>query len=43
MRKLFALVLVLFLWMPFAAPASADVAGLTPCGKRYDATSESPV
>jgi photosystem I subunit 3 len=33
MRKLFALVLVLFLWMPFAAPASADVAGLTPCAQ----------
>ncbi|MBF2000463.1 MAG: Photosystem I reaction center subunit III [Synechococcales cyanobacterium C42_A2020_086] len=33
MRKLFALVLVLFLWVTAAAPASADVAGLTPCGE----------
>jgi len=33
MRRLFALALVLCLWMGFAAPASADVAGLTPCGE----------
>lgn len=33
MRKLFALVLVFFLWVAVAAPASADVAGLTPCGE----------
>lgn len=33
MRRLFALVLVLFLWFNFAPPASADVAGLTPCGE----------
>ena len=33
MRKLFALLLVLFLWVPFALPASADVSGLTPCGE----------
>lgn len=33
MRKLFALVLVLFLWVTVTAPASADVAGLTPCGE----------
>jgi photosystem I subunit 3 len=33
MRRLFALVLVLFLWVTCAAPASADVAGLTPCGE----------
>jgi photosystem I subunit III len=33
MRKLFALVLALCLWLPFAAPASADVAGLTPCSQ----------
>jgi len=32
MRRLFALALVLCLWMGFTAPASADVAGLTPCG-----------
>lgn len=31
MQRLFALVLVLFLWAGFAPPASADVAGLTPC------------
>lgn len=33
MRRLFALVLAGFLWFGFAAPASADVAGLTPCGE----------
>ncbi|NJO39988.1 MAG: Photosystem I reaction center subunit III [Cyanobacteria bacterium CRU_2_1] len=33
MRRLFALTLVLFLWLNFAPPASADVAGLTPCGE----------
>lgn len=33
MRKLFALVLVLFLWVTVTAPASADVAGLTPCSE----------
>jgi photosystem I subunit 3 len=33
MRRLFALLLVLFLWLHFAPPASADVAGLTPCGE----------
>lgn len=33
MRRLFALVLVLSLWFNFAPPASADVAGLTPCGE----------
>lgn len=31
MRRLFALLLVGFLWFSFAPPASADVAGLTPC------------
>jgi photosystem I subunit III len=31
MRRLFALVLVVFLCFGFAAPANADVAGLTPC------------
>ena len=31
MRRLFALVLVLFLSFGFATPANADVAGLTPC------------
>ncbi|MGF1496204.1 MAG: Photosystem I reaction center subunit III [Elainellaceae cyanobacterium] len=31
MRRLFALALVICLWFGFAAPASADVAGLTPC------------
>lgn len=31
MRRLFALLLVGFLWFNFAPPASADVAGLTPC------------
>ncbi|MBD3880819.1 Photosystem I reaction center subunit III [Phormidium tenue FACHB-886] len=31
MRRLFALVLVLFLCLGFAAPAKADVSGLTPC------------
>jgi photosystem I subunit 3 len=33
MRRLFALVLVLTLWVGFVAPASADVAGLTPCSE----------
>ena len=33
MRRLFALILMLFLWLNFAPPASADVAGLTPCGE----------
>jgi photosystem I subunit 3 len=33
MRQLFALALVICLWFGFAAPASADVAGLTPCGE----------
>jgi photosystem I subunit 3 len=33
MRKLFALVLILSLWVTFTAPASADVAGLTPCSE----------
>jgi photosystem I subunit III len=32
MRRLFALALVLCLWVGFAPSASADVAGLTPCG-----------
>ncbi len=32
MRRLFALVLTIFLCIGFVAPASADVAGLTPCG-----------
>ncbi|MBF2080524.1 MAG: Photosystem I reaction center subunit III [Synechococcales cyanobacterium T60_A2020_003] len=31
MKRLFALLLVGFLWFSFAPPASADVAGLTPC------------
>lgn len=31
MRRLFALVLVCFLWVGFAPAASADVAGLVPC------------
>ncbi|PSB14439.1 Photosystem I reaction center subunit III [filamentous cyanobacterium CCP2] len=33
MRRLFALILVVFLWFNFAPSASADVAGLTPCGE----------
>ncbi|HEY9658014.1 MAG TPA: Photosystem I reaction center subunit III [Allocoleopsis sp.] len=33
MRRLFALLLVMSLWFNFAPPASADVAGLTPCGE----------
>ncbi|MCU0565159.1 MAG: Photosystem I reaction center subunit III [Oculatellaceae cyanobacterium Prado106] len=33
MRRLFALILLLCLWCNFAPPASADVAGLTPCGE----------
>lgn len=31
MRRLFALILVFFLWVSFAPTASADVAGLVPC------------
>uniref|UniRef100_B8HVK4 Photosystem I reaction center subunit III n=1 Tax=Cyanothece sp. (strain PCC 7425 / ATCC 29141) TaxID=395961 RepID=B8HVK4_CYAP4 len=31
MRRLFALILVFFLWVGFAPTASADVAGLVPC------------
>ncbi|MBF2036210.1 MAG: Photosystem I reaction center subunit III [Leptolyngbyaceae cyanobacterium T60_A2020_046] len=33
MRRLFALAIVVSLWFGFAMPASADVAGLTPCGE----------
>jgi photosystem I subunit 3 len=33
MRRLFALVLVFALWVGFVSPASADVAGLTPCSE----------
>lgn len=33
MRRLFALLLLVFLWFNFAPAASADVAGLTPCGE----------
>jgi len=33
MRRLFALILVICLWVGFAPSASADVAGLTPCGE----------
>lgn len=33
MRRLFALALVVCLWFGFAPSASADVAGLTPCGE----------
>ncbi|HEY9697140.1 MAG TPA: Photosystem I reaction center subunit III [Trichocoleus sp.] len=33
MRRLFALVVVLFLWVTFVPPASADIAGLTPCSE----------
>lgn len=33
MRRLFALALVICLWIGFAPSASADVAGLTPCGE----------
>ena len=33
MRRLFALALVLCLWLGFTPSASADVAGLTPCGE----------
>jgi len=33
MRRLFAVALVLCLWLGFVPPASADVAGLTPCGE----------
>lgn len=31
MRRLFALALILCLWVGFVPPAAADVAGLTPC------------
>jgi photosystem I subunit III len=33
MRRLFALILLVGLCLTFVAPASADVAGLTPCGE----------
>jgi photosystem I subunit 3 len=33
MRRLFALILVISLWIGFVPSASADVAGLTPCGE----------
>jgi photosystem I subunit 3 len=33
MRRLFALALAISLWFGVALPASADVAGLTPCGE----------
>lgn len=33
MRRLFALVLCACLFFGFASPASADIAGLTPCGE----------
>ncbi len=33
MRRLFALALAIVLWVGIALPASADVAGLTPCGE----------
>lgn len=33
MRRLFALILVFTLWLGFAAPASANVAGLVPCSE----------
>lgn len=33
MRRLFALVLVFFLWLNFAPPAVAATANLTPCGQ----------
>ncbi len=33
MRRLFALILTFTLWVGFAAPASADVAGLVPCSE----------
>jgi photosystem I subunit III len=33
MRRLFALILLIALWFNFVPPASADVAGLTPCGE----------
>ena len=33
MRRLFALALVICLWVGFVPPASADVAGLTPCSE----------
>lgn len=33
MRRFFAVALVVCLWLGFAPPASADVAGLTPCGE----------
>jgi photosystem I subunit 3 len=33
MRRLFALILVVFLWFNFAPSASADTSNLTPCGQ----------
>jgi photosystem I subunit 3 len=33
MQRLFALVLIVCLWLGMAPPASADVAGLVPCGE----------
>lgn len=33
MRRLFALILTFTLWVGFATPASADVAGLVPCSE----------
>ncbi|MGJ3254283.1 MAG: Photosystem I reaction center subunit III [Elainellaceae cyanobacterium] len=33
MRRLFALALAVFLWIGFVSPASAGVAGLTPCSE----------
>lgn len=33
MRRLFALILTFTLWVGFAAPASANVAGLVPCSE----------
>jgi len=33
MRRFFAVALAVCLWFGFAAPASADVAGLTPCSE----------
>jgi photosystem I subunit 3 len=33
MRRLFALILLMGLWLNFVPPAAADVAGLTPCGE----------
>jgi len=33
MRRLFALILLMGLWLNFVPPAAADVAGLTPCNE----------